>query len=106
MAIYRAETKCITRSKNHNAVAAAAYRAGQKLTDTNEFNDDAKTYDYSKKAGVLSADIVLPKSLKDADFSIERQELWSHVEQHEVTKADNSLKENARVAREWLLALQ
>lgn len=105
MAIYRAETKCITRSKNHNAVAAAAYRAGQKLTDTNEFNDDAKTYDYSKKGGVLSADIVLPKSLKAADFSIERQELWSHVEQHEVTKADNSLKENARVAREWLLAL-
>jgi len=105
MAEYRAETKCITRSKNHNAVAAAAYRAGQKLTDTNEFNDDARTHDYSKKGGVLSADIVLPKFLEEAYFTISRQELWSHVEQHEITKADNSLKRNARVAREWLLSL-
>ena len=38
MAIFRAETKHISRSKKDNVVAAAAYRSGEKLTDTNQFN--------------------------------------------------------------------
>ena len=38
MALYRAEVKPISRGKGHNAVAAAAYRAGEELTDTNQFN--------------------------------------------------------------------
>lgn len=108
MAIFRAETKHISRSKKHNVVAAAAYRAGQKLTDTNEFNPDATTHDYSKKHGVLASDIILPTSLIEQDFTIDRQTLWSSVEQSETTTRSvkgSRLKQSARLAREWLLSL-
>ena len=108
MAIFRAETKHISRGKGHNVVAAAAYRAGQKLTDTNEFNPDATTHDYSKKHGVLASDIILPTSLIDQEFTIDRQTLWSSVEQSETTTRSvkgSRLKQKSRLAREWLLAL-
>lgn len=108
MAIFRAETKHISRGKGHNVVAAAAYRAGQKLTDTNEFNPDATTHDYSKKHGVLASDIILPTSLIDQEFTIDRQTLWSSVEQSETTTRSvkgSRLKQKSRLAREWLLSL-
>lgn len=108
MAIFRAETKHISRGKGHNVVAAAAYRAGQKLTDTNKFNPDATTHDYSKKHGVLASEIILPTALVDQDFSIDRQTLWSSVEQSETTTRSvkgSRLKQKSRLAREWLLAL-
>lgn len=108
MAIFRAETKHITRGKNHNVVAAAAYRSGEKLTDTNQFNPDAKTHDYTKKQGIMAKGIILPRSLIEQNFTIDRQQLWSSVEQHETTKRSikgSRLKQTARLAREWLLAL-
>ena len=108
MAIYRAETKHVTRSKNHNVVAAAAYRAGEKLTDKNKFNPEAKTHDYSKKKGVVSNGIILPKNLIEKGFEIDRQTLWSSVEESETTTRSvkgSRLKQSARLAREWVLAL-
>src|SRR5699024_2544093 len=79
MAIFRAATNHISRGKGHNVVAAAAYRAGEKLTDTNKLNPNATTHDYTKKHGVLAKKIVLPITLSDKGFSIDRQELWSSV---------------------------
>ena len=108
MAIFRAATKHISRGKGHNVVAAAAYRAGEELTDTNSLNPDAKTHNYSKKKGVVATAIILPKSLSDQNFSIDRQTLWSSVEQHETTTRSvkgSRLKQSARLAREWLLSL-
>ncbi len=108
MAIFRAETKHISRGKGHNVVEAAAYRAGQKLTDTNEFNPNAATHDYTKKHGVLASDIILPTSLIDQNFETDRQTLWSSVEQSETTTRSvkgSRLKKSARLAREWLLSL-
>lgn len=108
MAIYRAETKHVTRSKNHNVVAAAAYRAAEKLTDKNKFNRDAKTHDYSKKKGVVATGIILPDNLKQKGFEIDRQTLWSSVEEFETTTRSvkgSRLKQKSRLAREWLLAL-
>ncbi len=108
MAIFRAETKHITRGKGHNAVAAAAYRAAEKLTDTNKLNPNATTHDYTNKKGVMAKNIVLPTALSDQGFSINRQELWSSVEEHETTTRSvkgSRLKKSARLAREWLLAL-
>lgn len=105
MANFRAEVKPVSRAKGHNAVAAAAYRAGEELTDTNKYNPDAKTYDYSKKSDVMHKNIILPTSLLDQGFAIGRQELWSAVEQHEVTQRGQKMKANARVGREWLLSL-
>lgn len=108
MAIFRAATKHISRGKGHNVVAAAAYRSGEKLTDTNKLNPNATTHDYTKKHGVLAKNIVLPTALSSQGFSINRQELWSSVEEHETTTRSvkgSRLKQTARLAREWLLAL-
>lgn len=108
MAIFRAETKHISRGKGHNVVAAAAYRAGEKLTDTNILNPDAVTHDYTKKQGILAKSIILPTELREKGFSIDRQTLWSGVEQHETTTRSvkgSRLKQKARLAREWLLSL-
>ena len=105
MALFRAEVKPISRGKGHNAVAAAAYRSGEKLEDTNPYNHDRTEHDFSKKSDVLHKAIVLPTALAQSDFSISRQDLWSQVEAHEVTQRGQQMKKNARVAREWLLAL-
>ena len=108
MAIFRAETKHISRGKGHNVVAAAAYRAAEKLTDTNKLNPDATTHDYTNKKGVVAKNIVLPTALNNQGFAISRQELWSSVEEHATTTRSvkgSRLKKSARLAREWLLAL-
>ena len=67
MAIFMASTKSISRAKGQSAIAAAAYRAGDKLLD--EDKDHGKTHDYKKRSGVLSADIILPSNLADGEIS-------------------------------------
>ena len=56
MAIYHCSIKIISRGKGKSAVAAAAYRAGQKITD--EF--DGEIHDYTRKSGVVHTEILLP----------------------------------------------
>ncbi len=56
MAIYHCSIKVISRGKGKSAVAAAAYRAGEKIT--NEF--DGMTHDYTHKGGVVHTEILLP----------------------------------------------
>ena len=94
MAIFIASTKSISRGNGQSAVASASYRAGVELEDKRY----GKTHDYSKKHGVMSADIILPTALADAKVSIERSELWNKAEGSEKRK-------DARVAREWLINL-
>ncbi|WP_063226690.1 MobA/MobL family protein [Psychrobacter phenylpyruvicus] len=94
MAIFLASTKPISRGNGQSAVASASYRAGVELEDKRY----GKTHDYSKRHGVMSADIILPSSLKDKDINIDRGELWNLAEKTETRK-------NSRVAREWLINL-
>lgn len=94
MAIFIASTKSISRGKGQSAVASASYRAGEKLEDKRY----GKVHDYSKRYGVMSADIILPSSLKDKKITINRGEIWNKAEQAENRK-------DARVAREWLVNL-
>ena len=96
MAIYMATTKSITRSKGQSAVASAAYRSGKRLED----NRYGKIQDYSSRAGILSADIILPSSLKNQLLvpSLDRQTLWNTAESAEKRK-------DSRVAREWIVNL-
>ena len=94
MAIFIASTKPISRSNGQSAVASASYRAGVELEDKRY----DKTHDYSKRHGVMSADIILPTALKEQGASIERGELWNLAEESETRK-------NSRVAREWLINL-
>ena len=87
-------TKAISRKSGQSAVACAAYRAGDILDDAKY----GKTHDYSKKAGVLSSDIVLPFSLRALGVDVNRESLWNTAEAAE-TRSDS------RVAREWLINL-
>lgn len=96
MAIYMATTKSITRSKGQSAVASAAYRSGKRLEDKRY----GKIQDYSSRAGILSADIILPNSIKNQSSvtTIDRQMLWNTAESAEKRK-------DSRVAREWIVNL-
>jgi len=94
MAIFLASTKSISRGSGQSAVASASYRAGEKLKDERY----GKTHDYSKRSGVMSADIILPSALADAGVTIDRSDLWNKAESAEKRK-------DARVAREWLINL-
>tara|TARA_R110002124_G_scaffold287274_2_gene472186 strand:- start:1065 stop:2720 length:1656 start_codon:yes stop_codon:yes gene_type:complete len=94
MAIFIASTKSISRGSGQSAVASASYRAGVELEDERY----GKTHDYSKKHGVMSADIILPSALAEANADISRSELWNKAESAEK-------RVDARVAREWLVNL-
>lgn len=94
MSLFIASTKPISRSNGQSAVASASYRAGCELEDKRY----GKTHDYSKRHGVMSADIILPTALKEQGASIERGELWNLAEESETRK-------NSRVAREWVINL-
>jgi len=92
MAIYHCSIKIISRGKGQSAVAAAAYRAGEKIA--NEY--DGKIYDYTRKGGVAHTEILLPGNAP-AEYS-ERAVLWNAVEKIEKMK-------NSQLAREIELAL-
>jgi hypothetical protein len=92
MAIYHCSIKIIKRSQGRSAVAAAAYRSGQKLT--NEW--DGVTHDYTKKGGVVYSEIILPAHAPP-EFS-DRSILWNSVEKSEKSR-------NAQLAREIEIAL-
>ena len=92
MAIYHCSIKVISRGKGKSAVAAAAYRAGEKIK--NEF--DGETHDYTRKGGVVHTEILLPDHAP-AEYA-DRATLWNAVEKIEKAK-------NAQLAREIELAL-
>ena len=92
IAIYHCSIKIVSRGKGKSAVAAAAYRSGEKLT--NEW--DGLTHDYTKKGGVVHSEILLPAHAPPS-FS-DRSTLWNSVELSEKSN-------NAQLAREVEIAL-
>ena len=92
IAIYHCNISIVSRGKGKSAVAAAAYRSGEKLT--NEW--DGMTHDYTRKRGVVHTEILLPPHAPPS-FS-DRSTLWNSVELYE--KAGN-----AQLAREIDAAL-
>ena len=87
MPIYHLNIKIISRGKGKSAVAAAAYRAGE--TITNEY--DGITHDYTKKGGIVHTEILLPKNAP-CEFE-NRGILWNSVEKIEKQK-------NSQLSRE------
>lgn len=91
MAIYHCSVKNISRSGGKSAVASASYRSGEKLYD----EEQGKTFSYVKNE-VAYSEIFLcanaPGEYQD------RETLWNAVEQIEK-------QSNARLAREWEVAL-
>ena len=92
IAIYHWNIGIVSRGKGKSAVAAAAYRSGEKFT--NEW--DGMTHDYTRKGGVVHTEIMLPPHAPPS-FS-DRSALWNSVELYE--KAGN-----AQLAREIDAAL-
>ena len=92
MAIYHLSVKAISRSAGRSATAAAAYRAGCKIADERT----GEIYDYTRKRGVESADLVLPDGAPE--WASHRPRLWNAAELAEKRK-------DACVAREFEVAL-
>ncbi|WP_054211340.1 Ti-type conjugative transfer relaxase TraA [Bosea vaviloviae] len=93
MAIYHLSMKLISRGSGRSAVAAAAYRAGERLTNER----DGITHDFTRRDGVEHSEIVLPRG-SEADWALDRSALWNAAEAAETRK-------DARVAREFEIAL-
>ncbi|MBT2719015.1 MobQ family relaxase [Bacillus sp. ISL-57] len=91
MAIYHFSAQVISRSKGQSAVASAAYRSGERLTD--ERTDETKFY----KREVQPETMILAPS-QSPEWVQDRQQLWNEVEKAETRK-------NSQVAREINIAL-
>jgi ATP-dependent exoDNAse (exonuclease V) alpha subunit len=96
MAIYYLNLKTFGRSDGSSAPGAAAYRAGERIRDERT----GRTHDHSARQDVMHKEIVLPTRFADADmgWARDRASLWNAAEAAETRK-------NARVAREYLVAL-
>lgn len=92
MAIYHLSGTLISRSQGRSAVAAAAYRSGEKLQDERY----EKTHDYSRKQDVAHTEILLPENAPP--WMADREKLWNAVEQVEKRK-------DAQLAREFNFSL-
>lgn len=92
MAMYRLSASVLSRSQGRSAVAAAAYRAGERLRNAR----DGMEHDYSERAGVVSTGVMLPAGAPAR--LADRETLWNTVEAAEKRK-------DAQLAREVQLAL-
>lgn len=92
MAIYHLSIKIISRGKNKSAVAASAYRSGEKIK--NEY--DGIVHDFTRKGGIAHTEILLPRNAPQ-EF-LDRGTLWNSVEKIEKSK-------NSQLAREIEIAL-
>ena len=91
MAIFHLSVKTVSRSTGRSAVAAAAYRTGDTLTNER----DGRQHDYANRTGVDESFIIAPAG---CEWAHNRSALWNAAEQTE--KRSNSV-----TAREYVLAL-
>ena len=92
MAIYHCSISITVRGKGKSAVAVAAYRAGEKITNER----DGLIHDFTYKSGVIHKENILPENAPAE--CLNRAVLWNAVERME--KAENS-----QLAREIEVAL-
>lgn len=92
MAIFHLSVKVISRSSGRSAVAAAAYRGGERLHDERLDRD----HDFTNKDGVVHSEVLLPEGAPE-EFA-DREKLWNAVEAAEKRK-------DAQLAREVEFAL-
>lgn len=91
MAIYHLSVQTISRGQGKSCVAAAAYRAGEKLRDERQ----ELNHDYTKKHGIES-EIIAPSN--SPSWVNDREKLWNEVDKSET-------RCNSRTAREINIAL-
>ncbi|WP_264996230.1 MobQ family relaxase, partial [Kozakia baliensis] len=91
VAIFHLSVKTVSRSTGRSAVAAAAYRTGDTLTNER----DGRQHNYANRTGVDDSFIIAPAG---CEWAHNRSALWNAAEQTE--KRSNSV-----TAREYVLAL-
>lgn len=92
MAIFHLTLKTVSRSKGQSVVAAAAYRAGERLKD----QETGEVKDFARKHGVAYREIQLPPNAPQRYQ--DRATLWNAVQAQETRR-------NAQLAREVEVAL-
>jgi Ti-type conjugative transfer relaxase TraA len=106
MAIYHFHAQIISRKDGRSSIAAAAYRAGERLVDERT----GKMHDYTRKSDIVNSAILLPENAPEA-FR-DRETLWNAVEKIERRKDSQLAREiNIALPRElndeqnWQLAM-
>jgi ATP-dependent exoDNAse (exonuclease V) alpha subunit len=96
VAVYFLNMKMFGRTGGSSAVSAAAYRAGERIRDERT----GRTYDHAERLDVMHKEILLPSWFdgREMAWARDRASLWNSAESAETRK-------NARVAREYLVAL-
>jgi hypothetical protein len=96
VAVYFLNLKTFGRSGGSSAVSAAAYRSGERIRDERT----GRTYDHTDRQDVMHKEVLVPSRFAPAELSWakDRANLWNQAEGAESRK-------NARVAREYLVAL-
>ncbi|WCT74282.1 MobQ family relaxase [Sphingomonas naphthae] len=89
MAQFSWSMQIIQRSKGRSAVAAAAYRAGERLHDERQ----GRTHDYSRRSGVEHTELLMPEDTPAAWLGVDRETLWNRVEQAERRKDAQTARE-------------
>jgi MobA/MobL family len=96
VAHYRLSATTVSRSSGGSSVKSAAYLSGQKLRD--EYNE--KSWNFSRKPGVLHFEIVVPE--KAPPWAADREKLWNAAEARETGHAK---QHSAVVGRHFILSL-
>ena len=110
MALYHYSLNHVKRSEGHTAIAAAAYRSGEKLYDRYY----GEVQDYTKKGGVIMSEILMPDYVPER--LADRETLWYEVENHENRKDaqlaysfdfalqnELTMEENIEIARRYIM---
>ena len=92
MSIYHCSIKMVGRTGGKSAVAASAYRSGEKLYD----EETGLIHDFTRKGGVVMSEILLPENAPE-EYR-DRQILWNSVQAVEK-------RSDAQMAREVEVAL-
>ncbi|MBO4853326.1 MAG: MobA/MobL family protein [Schwartzia sp.] len=92
MSIFHCAIKIGSRGAGRSAVAASAYRSGEKLLD----RETGMTHDFERKSGVVFSEVLLPKNAPE-EF-LDRETLWNSAQNAERQK-------NGQLYRDVELAL-
>lgn len=89
MALFSMRVQAIQRSAGKSVVAAAAYRAGERLHDARQGMD----HDYSRKSGVVHKELLVPDHAPAWARTLDRESLWNMVDARERRKDSQTARE-------------
>src|SRR5512135_3558240 len=98
MALASCHVGIVSHRSGRSAIAAAAYRAADKLHNVY----DGLTSDYTRKQGVIYAGILAPAQAPD--WASDRETVWNQ-HQNAQLKRNGELRDDAQLAREVTIAL-